>query len=439
VSESQHQLTLVAQELQQKDSNGISANAALSDDRVLGELLRLYPEPSPNQKFVLPYGISGNKTYHSLDSTALVQSSGVADGRIRVMPFRGGVYVGGATPKEEWRGLRSQVFTGPTGIYKTFTLTPNVAPNPLWALIYVAITPDADEATEDRFVKDRVTKVVAPASVVITKNTAIAVAISYGTPDVSPTRPAPPADAAGTYYFALAYVFLPAGFNGVTQVDRSWIYEVAPCLPINTTMGTKSCAPANQQHVINGTVDTRQSGDNGELRPGAYLPPTMVGGVERDILLQLKRTPKSHVDGDVVDNSIDWRYRFFDWTCFVRSGNTTASGFASDRSTTGVAPSPSAIPSAHGTTTDYGFGQSFVDDTAAGVAWSAPVADGAGLAFYVTGLKIGYMAGGGPNDVVALYVRNTDGALVLKTNGGDAGQVFIRLRASAQYANFGTE
>ena len=161
----------------------------------------------------------------------------------------------------------------------------------------------------------------------------------------------------------------------------------------------------------------------------------MVGEEVRTILIQNHFPPLSHSDGDVVDDSCDWRFRYFEWSAFAKTGNTAAAGFASDRATTGTSPSPSAWNSEYGVSTIAGFGQSFIDDTAVGAVFS--VADGNGVAAVLKGGTSGATAIGGATDIIMLYVRNTDGALVVKFNGTPDVQILIRLRATGPYSNFG--
>lgn len=445
--ERQFQLTQNGQEVQQGDFNLLGEVSALADDRVLAELFRLKYGSATPQKSILPFGVAGNFDDLSTDSTALVHGSNAADAKIRVMPFRaiiGSTTLVGTSPLENVRGIRSGIFSGNGAgtVYQSITLGANASGNPRWDLVYAAVTPNVDEAAVNRYVKDPSTEVIGVQSLVVTKKTSVTVAVSQGTPAASPTRPALPADAAGTYYIALAYIYVANGFTSGTQVARGLIHEVAPCITLNSAVGGGGIVPANQQHSVtpvaalaSGTVDTRQSGALAPtIRTGAYLPPTMVGGERRFILFQNGLAPISHADGDVVDNSIDWRFRYFKSFIQVLAGSGTTEAFASDRAATGTIRAGSTINRVPGTHTITVPGQSFYSEGA-----SLPInpADSNGAALLVTDTNLSQMASGG-SGVLMLYVRNTDGALILKKTSAAVYQMIIWLEATGQYSNFGT-
>jgi len=439
--ERQLQLTLNGQEVQQGDFNLLGETSALADDRVLAELFRLKYGSATPQKSILPFGVVGNFDDLGTDSTALVHGSNAADAKIRVMPFRavlGSTTLVGASPLENVRGIRSGIFSGNGAgtVYQSITLGANASGNPRWDLVYAAITPNVDEAGVNRYVKDPSTEVISVQSVVVTKKTAVTVAVSQGTPAASPTRPALPADAAGTYYIALAYIYVANGFTSGTQVTRGLIHEVAPCITLNSAVGGAALEPANQQHKIPGTVDTNQSGAlAATLRTGAYIPPTMLGEAKRIILIQNGLAPLSHLDGDVVDNSIDWRFRYFKSFVQVLAGSSTNDAFASDRAATGTIRAGSTVNRVPGTHTMWVPGQSFYSD---GAALPINPGDSNGAALLVTDSNLSQMSSGG-SGVLMLYVRNTDGALILKKTSAAVYQMIIWLEATGMYSNFGTQ
>jgi hypothetical protein len=426
------------QEVRQEDLNSVSTNAALADDRVLWELFRLKPyNVAGPQKVILPFGQDGWGA-NGLTSTALVHPSPIG-GRARVRSFRAAVASTNSTDNlERIRGIRSGYFVPTSAGYTDVTINANASTDPRWTLVYAKLEPDKDGDNANVKKRDKTTGTVSTVAVVLNKKTVVSLGSVVGTAAASPVRPAIPADAAGAYYIPLAYVLVPGSFGVLTVLERERIYEVAPCVAVNSATGAVSVRPANKQWVEDGTVDTNQAGEAATpiYRPGAYLPPTMVGAEERIILIQNHLAPLSHADGSVADNSCDWRFRFFSWYAFAKTGNTTNEAFASDRQCTGF-PVPSAMLglNPYGTYMAVGMGQSFIDDTNATVMFTA--VDGAGAACVVSGAIMTQL--GGATNGFMLYVRNTDGALILKKSLSASNvQLMVWLRATAPYSNYGT-
>lgn len=111
--ESKFQLLNNGQEVQTSDINSMSDSAALADDRVLAELLRMPPyDGSTVTKGVIPF--TAETRSDSSDAFNVVSGLGVA-GVIRVRPFR--ALVGSRTaeasdPKKNWRDIRSTIHIG---------------------------------------------------------------------------------------------------------------------------------------------------------------------------------------------------------------------------------------------------------------------------------------------------------------------------------------
>jgi hypothetical protein len=99
-------------------------------------------------------------------------------------------------------------------------------------------------------------------------------------------------------------------------------------------------------------------------------------------------------------------------------------------------PCPSAVTSVPGVSYGSGAGQSYVDDTAAGVVFGPAIADGNGMVAYLRGDLITYIGSSASSDVIAIYCRSTDGALVLRVSGTQACQVYLELCASGPYPNY---
>ena len=432
--EKQVQITAEGDELQQTDVNRMGEAGGLADDRVFAELLRMKPYGSTH-KAILPYAVDGGAAYTGLTSTALVQGN-TADSRVRVLPFRAFVSsLDNSSQVEAVRGVRSALFAGGSNIYQQVTIAANAVAHPRWTLVYAVITPNADGATEDRYNKDPGTLVVTSNPRVTYLRTTVTVAALDGVAAATPTRPSIPADAAGNYYIPLAYVWVPASFGAAQTVLREYIHEVAPCISLNGATGCLSLQPANQEYAIGGTVDTNQLDATQAYRPGAYLPSTMVGGVQRVFMFQVGLADESHVDGDVADDSIDWRFRFFKCTVAVRNGSTNVSAFASDRTASGAHLCPSAIFSVLGAELTVCMGQSFVNDTALGVAWTVAPVNPVGAVLYLNLTNVSAL--GAANSFLMLYV-DTSGKMIFKMQSPVSAQVMVWLEATGPYSNFGT-
>lgn len=437
--ETQYQHIENGQEVRQQDINSMSENAALADDRALWELLRLLPyDAGGPQKAILPYGVDGWAKPGTDNSTATVHPD-PAGGRVRVRAFRAIVSSLDSTDNlERVRGIRSGYYTPASAGFTPYTISANGSSDPRWTLLYAKIEPDKDGDTADVKKRDKTTGTVSTvAGVVINKKTTVSLGTADGTASATPTRPAIPADAAGAYYIPLAYILVPASFASGTVLERERIHEATPCITQNSATGVMSMRPANQQWTVGGTVDTNQDGDAATpiFRPGAYLPPTMVGGEQRLILVQNHLAPLSHVDGDVVDDSCDWRFRYFHWVAVAKGGNTAASAFPSDRQVTGALVLGSAFLSTMGSYMAIGMGQSFVDDTNVSVNFTTT--DGNGAAIVVTGSSMSQL--GGSSNGIMIYVRDTDGALVIKKSASAPDvQILFWLTATAPYSNYGT-
>lgn len=429
-------------ELQKQDLDMLGEVAGRADDRVLWELLRLLPGSATPQKGIVPYGVSGwgDPLNGTVDSNAFIVG-GTSDAKLKIQPFR--AVVGSATlfatsPIENLRGIKSGYLVGGSNLWTSITVAANAAGNPRWTLVYATVTPDTNDSAVTRYKKDPTTEVVTSASYVVNKKCAVVINQLDGAAAASPMRPALPADGGGSYNIALAYVWVPNGFGAASAVVRESIYELAPCLSLNSAMGAPVMAPANGSFASGGAVDTRQTHQQLK-RPGAYLPSTMVGGEKRLIVLQRGLSPLSHNDQDVVDDSVDWRNRHFQWRVIANGGTATTDGLASDRNATGNTPAGSAIgvgangPTA-GTDVVDGYGQSFVNDCASGAAFSPAISDGNGFAVYTNNNRLSEL---GASTTIALYVR-TDGKLAFRQLGTGTFQAIVWLEATAPYANFGT-
>ena len=151
--ESRYNMVDQGQSFQPVDANLIATEAALADDRVLWELLRMLPYSTPPAKGILTYGRAGWRKEAGLSSTALVQGD-TASGSVKVMPFR--AVIGSqdnSTQTEAMRGQRSGYLIGSSTDYTVVPIAANVSGNPRQTLIYASVTPATNGATAVRYVK----------------------------------------------------------------------------------------------------------------------------------------------------------------------------------------------------------------------------------------------------------------------------------------------
>lgn len=428
------------QEVRRGDVNSMAQNGGQAVDRALWELFRLTPpDGSTPDRGIIPYGVKGGAAYTGLSSTATVQG-GTADAKVRVMPFRAviGSTATLADPYEDnLRGQRSAYAIG-SSFFTEITIAANASGDPRWDLIYATVTPDEVATSESVLVKNGSTPfAVAPQTRDTFIKTSVVIARQAGTPGAAPAYPTKPADGAGGYTIALAHVYVPNGFGAASTVQRQHIREIAPVLSLHEATGGISCSPANSLYDPNGAVEARQNGNEptgpNYYAPTAFLPSTMQGAKELIVAINLQYLPVSHNDADIVDDSIDWRFRIFTWTAYVKAGATVADSFVWDRGATGGALVPGAIPAAQGGEQGMGWGQSF-DPNDAAASTLAPT-DHGGFAAHLRSADYSNL---GSSKVLALYVNATTGALHIKFTSGTTGQTIIWLRASAQFSNFGT-
>ncbi len=437
------------QELRNQDLTIMSDDGAMADDRLIWELVRMTPGSATPQKGIIPYAVSGAAVPGAGDgfsaamhNSALVQG-GTANGSVRVMPFRavvGSTTLFATSPLEKLRGIRSGYCIGSSSMYSTVAISANATGNPRWVLVYAVVTPDADGDTVAVKTKDPTSGIVSSGSVVVNRVTTVVVTTADGVAAANPVRPTLPADGAGSYYIALAYLFIPTGFGAISQVHYYEIHEAATVLPISPATGAASMVPASEQWRIGGVVDVAQNASrNAANRTGAYLPSTMVGMESIFILLQLGLLPYSHADGAIVDSSRDWRQRYFRSTAFVTPGNTSTAAFASDRNGTGVVVRGGAVVGSLGigVGTMITSGQSFVNDYPGGaVATCSGIAVGLQGQTVAATAETGFVTNLGPvADYVLIYVDSTTGYLKVKLSITNGCQVAIWLDATAQYSN----
>lgn len=408
MAEDQEQLTVDGQGVQQQDLNLAFREAALADDAVLAELLRLAPfNESAVAKAVVPYGVAGV-------NGAMVAPNG-ASGSVLLQPHR--VVVGArtavsATPGTatlNWKDVRSRAYA-PTDDNATLghkvSFVANASGNPRWDVVCMRFDVDQNGPTASRNVRAPGTSAtVAPVATPVVPNLTqvLTPTIIQGTPASSPAVPAITADvpgATGTYYVPIAAVLIPNGFGATTTVLGEWIQMLAPIVPLSTAFGAVVARPPNRLSSALSSALMQTWGASG-TRPTMALPCTRTGGVRMSFPFDATTATPPILDGAVLDDSMDWRGRTFTVKCSGRAGATqfaTQHGAASG-----------AIPQAGGgavSTTQEG--QSSEDDSAAVLGVGSR---NAGVVFFAANAQLS-LVNAGPN-AIGLYVDLSTGALKL--------------------------
>jgi hypothetical protein len=465
-------------ELAQQDINLAAATAGLADDHVLAELLRLAPYDGTRvYKAIIPSG------YRSTTGVPHVQTVSPGTGVVTISPFRmvvGSRNAVNAAPNDNasypnpagdsaalanWRDLRSGVYVG-SSTSLTGTLTPanNASGNARWDLVYAAITVDQTQGGVTRRVKNPTTGVLSAPTLPAFLLSPVTVGIVTGTPGAAPALPSLPADAAGVYYVALAYVAIPPGFTGgttvlVTEGIRSTTIcgsDGAGANPVPTA-ARFSPLHAGRIRAANGNNDGNNAGTGSisvysdssnaaqfyapNNRPNGWCPPDWVGGEEIFIQLDLLiAATASHVNGAIVDNSTDWRARIFRVEASLDPGiaqfatSPACVGAGSGTSAAvGVPYCPNPIQTYGGSSPPYvTLANSLGLDAAIGGASSSTLLylDGSTTTPYGVGALLGSSAA----NKVGLYVDST-GAMRVFIAGVPGASVFIWVRATGKMPN----
>lgn len=305
--ENQYQHTVNGQSVLQADLNAMGETAALADDRVLAELLRTTPyDGTTIARGILPYA-------HDKSGTGALVAPNGATGNVKVNPFR--AIIGSRTAvatdaKKNWRDIRSAIAVGSTTLHQTASFAANASGNPRWDLVYAAVTVDATTASVTRKVKNPTTKAITGQSLVTQIATTVALGVQAGTAAASPSPPAIPADAGGTYYIPIAYVRIPNGFGASSTVLTTDIGTIAPVLAPSRGSGAKSLRVASTNSNLT-TAQWQAWGSSG-TRPKIFIPSSLSGSETLLINLNLSNASSanwSHQSGGLIDNSRDWRGR----------------------------------------------------------------------------------------------------------------------------------
>lgn len=355
---------VTGQEVEVSDLNTVAAAAALAEDRVFSELLRLPGSDGTNiTKGVLPYGLRDNSTTTSPQQASVVGAYFSADAKVYVPPMR--LFVGSrsasfasADSREAWYGdARSAVIVGATStvgkLGNTDVQLAATASNNRKDLIYARVDIDTAQTPVTRYVK-AADGSEGTQNISVFYKTSVTIGVVQGTEAATPTEPALPSDSGNSYYIPLAYVSLAHPHTLTSFVSPSQIAEVAPILGVAPAAGGVDCRPLKLFSSTPYLTATWGAG----TRPESFLPASMSGKVERFFGLDFTggKTPIALNGYTTLDDSIDWRYRLFKSTFYVQASGVL--GWQAGGTT--PAPGPNTSPTALNLYTQMG--QSFRDD-----------------------------------------------------------------------------
>lgn len=448
----------VGQEMERPDLNLAVATAALADDRVLAELLRILPYDGGAQgiyKAILGYSSSPAGTGEAPSPGPVVVPTGSANGSVQVNPFRaivGSRNLVGAAPSPNptsdtnalcnWRDVRSGIFTGSaTTLSTALSIAANASGNPRWDLIYATVAVDAGQNTVVRRVKDPTSGSISTPSVPQYLLSPVTVQVLTGTPGATPSLPTLPADSAGNYNLALSAVRVPNGFTSTSTVATTDLRSLTlgnngqPSGPFRDLTSGFRVAAASGNNDSKGTYAIRSAFQWNAAsggRPGVFLPPDWLGGAMRIVEIDCTDPSSanwSHNDGDVVDDSIDWRDRMF--LVHVQDGLSNHP-FANDHTN----QQKDLIPEAGGSSGIYAafyhaprfnMGQSFFSD-------GAPTGSGSGS-------FVSYQPGGAGTAIqsgaqINLWVDLTTGLLKCNIIGTPSARIIFWVMTTGAYPNY---
>ena len=443
------------QEFQFADADTVGASSGLADDRVLAELLHLPPflsSGSVTSKRIIPYtqGAFPAGSFPAGQYTGVVQPTGSANGAVNIFPFRaivGSRNAPTATPADNasfpnpanstgalanWRDVRSGIFIGsPTQLAFTQVLASSPAA-PRWDLVYATIQVDSSTVSvTPRRVKNPSGGSISNVSVPDYLLSPVSVGVVTGS--TSGALPTLPADTTGQYNFALAYVRIPGTFSGtytfLSEDIRACTTLAGPANDFvypSSGMRSSPCngnndannGGAGSANAFNTTGSQLYSQTTSGQRPGAFLPPDMVGGVSKFAFIDTVSTQPSHVNGSIVDSSIDWRHRIFRYDVVEATSSLV---FCTDSSITGS----EGLPFGNGGESFRGLGNSVqVDGTT--VAGKSTV-------FTAGPTQLPSMAAA---SAIGLLVDPTTGNLIWYQNGTPSGCRFVLwIDATAKMSN----
>jgi hypothetical protein len=412
----QFQVTEVGQEVELSDLNKIAEEAALTEDRVFAELLRMQYFGTAASKGILPYGLR-NEDYWT-QSRGVLASTGITNASVIISPFRAlvGSRVSAGTDADAFRyGIRSAIPTYGNG--QAMQLSATVSNN-RWDLVYARVDVDLSEAAVPRYVRgsdnnDDVEQLS------IFKSCSVVIGVVSGLEATNPSIPDLPVDGAGAYYIPLGAVLLQHPFTLTTRILPKAIFEGnCPVVGVAPSAGGTDVKPSSNAQSL-GTWTPA----NG--RPREYMPPSMTGKVERvfgwDYLLSHESVPLNATT--VIDDSVNWQNRAFKVTVQVLpSGSSRALAWSGSASGT-----VQATPSGAEMTRNHVFmGQSFVNDV------SAADASSVGKICQLNNANVTEMASGSS---ITLFVKDTGELCAKLAATSPNAQLFFWIEATGPFSN----
>jgi hypothetical protein len=446
--------------------------ASHADDYVFQELLKLAPCDGTNiAKVILPYQANGQG---SPVTVPLLSPTGTPPYSLNVAPFRAvlGTRVTAqqslpttldpatspdlilpTMPELAYRDIRSAVLTGATSDApaSAFGLgfripdtefVANTSAFPRWDLVYATLYIEQPSSPAYILVKPPITGAPAPQATSLTflctvgspAGAANAISVKTGLmTNATPPVPTLPADTplSGIFNFPLGYVQIPAGFTVGTAITPQQICTSAPVGTVAPAMGAPrmlpmgQCAGAAAIALVGATW-----GQAAGPRPPMALPTTMVGLEIRHMMLDASLAIGSapFADMAIVDETIDWRNRYF-WALIFAYGSTNL--IASDPTAT-TACVPQASLSAIGSSVALQAGQSYRDDSNHNTGLTSR---SAGFVCYANNSILSQISAGA-SSAIGLYVTLADGNLRLLYRGTPSVRAMIWILATAPFENF---
>lgn len=420
--ETKYQHTVNGQAVYEEDLNLLGTNAALADDRVLAELVRMQPFGADVARGILPYRIDGFVSAPSLNKgQCTVEAS---TGGVIVHPFRAFIgtrtSAGVGTVKDNWRDIRSTIMVGASALDSAVSFDSTTTEQRI-DLVYAAVAVDANATAVDRKVKDPTTGQITTVSLVTQKNTNVTLGVVKGDNNSTTLKNAL-SDGAGTYNIPLAYVHIPTSFGDATPLNGIDVWEVARTVSLSESTGAAAIRIASGNWDPAGTVQSRTPFDFTGRQP-ASVPAVMNGGQDLIAAIDLfTGGTASHNSGDAIDSIHDWTKRL--WRVDVAAIPGAGGPKFVWESGGGTVPSYMSFVGAASGTMFSGFGQSLYADMATGKAYVA----------HMTSANFAALNAG---SVVDLYVDMATGALKVEYSGAPNVKLFCWLRATAQFGNQG--
>lgn len=411
-------------ELRLPDVKRLSAILSNVGDHVLVELFRPRRGSSiaTPQKMVFPYRYEDEDPPGASTTqygTAMGTLSGGTTGVVNIFPHLS--LVGSVTdpnsttPTDHINKVMAAYTVGETDPWIEVPIAENLSGNPRIDLIYETVSESA-ETSVNIYLKAKGVPNASPVlqSVPLWVATTSTLAVVQGTPAATPGYPALPADTVGNYNVPIAYVLVPDGYTTADTIPNAQLMDAFPPAVVSAGPGAVGLRIPNQSYLHGGTVTATQQ----EFRSPAYMSQSMAGGGSMPVLIMCE-APVSHADDTVIDDSIDWRCRFF--RCFGHSISSVGTVYP-----VSYQASPGSSPNARQGNTYFWLGQSFRPDDNL-----VTYPDHTGTIAFVDNT---IMSDVGPG-TIRLHVRTSDGALVFRRSANAEGSFFFWIDYTNQWSN----